>query len=256
MKISICCPSYRRPKKVETLTYIPNIRVYVDCEEYEEYVKYNPLVNIVSCPKGIQGNVCRVRNYIIKEELKNNDAVCIVDDDMKGIYYWENNESHKLKTEDLDWFLEKYTIMAKDLGVYLWGINVNQDKQIYREYTPFGTVSYIGAPFMVFLKGNNCWFDERLSLKEDYDMTLQQLNKNRCVLRVNKFYYVVRQSQQAGGCAVYRNYQEEERQLNLLIKKWGKHIVKVDNTNRSHNLKRVKKKIDYNPIIRAPIRGV
>jgi sensor c-di-GMP phosphodiesterase-like protein len=135
-------------------------------------------------------------------------------------------------------------------------VNVSDDKQSYRENAPFSTVSYIGGPFQVFLKGNEIYYDERLPLKEDYDMTLQQLNKYRVVLRANKFFYSVKQSEQAGGCATYRNLEREKKQLEMLQKKWGKKIVRIDNNNRSHNLKKEKTKIDYNPIIKPPIKGI
>lgn len=256
MKISVCCPSYKRSIKVKTVDYIPTIRVYVDPSEFGDYVLNNPGTKIIACDEGVQGNLCRVRNYIIRKELEENDAVCIVDDDLSGLYYWEQQVAVKIRMEEIADFLNKHTIMAKDLKVYLWGININKDKQIYREYSPISTLSYIGGPFMVFLKGNNCWFDERFSLKEDYDMTLQQLNLNRCILRFNKFFYDVKQGKQKGGCASYRSYTEEERQLNDLIKKWGSSIVKKDRANRSHNLKKSKKQIDYNPIITVPIRGI
>jgi hypothetical protein len=42
----------------------------------------------------------------------------------------------------------------------------------------------------------------------------------------------------------------------MLQKKWGKKIVRIDNNNRSHNLKKEKTKIDYNPIIKPPIKGI
>jgi hypothetical protein len=95
-----------------------------------------------------------------------------------------------------------------------------------------------------------------LPLKEDYDMTIQQLNKYRKVLRVNKFFYDVKQSEQAGGCADYRNMDKEKEQLRLLQKKWGSDIVRSDNNDRSHNLKKKKRQIDYNPIIKVPIKGI
>ena len=255
MKISVCCPSYKRPK-VETLDYLPFCRVYVDNKEAEEYIKQNPGADIVACPDGVQGNLCRVRNYIIKEELKDNDAVLIIDDDLKGIYYHEKLERHKVESDEFMFFLEKYSVMAKDLGAYFWGVNVNPDPQCYREYTPFSTTSYIGGPFQCFLKGNDCFYDENLPLKEDYDMTLQQLNKHRVVLRVNKFFYDCKQSVQAGGCATYRNIEREKSQLLLLQKKWGSKIVKFDTSDRSHSSTKNKKIIDYNPVIKAPIKGV
>ena len=117
MKISVCCPSYKRPK-VETLDYLPFVRVYVDNKEYDEYVNSNPKgADIVSCPDGIQGNLCRVRNYILDEEFKRGvDVVLIIDDDMRGLYYWENKTKHLVKSEDFKMFIEKYSILAKDLG--------------------------------------------------------------------------------------------------------------------------------------------
>jgi hypothetical protein len=257
MRISINCPSYKR-KVVETLAYIPFCKVWVDGDEYRDYIKNNPKgANIIKCRKGVQGNLCRVRNYIIDTEFKHGaDVVCIIDDDMKGLYYWEKKEKHKLTADGVMRMLEKFSIMAKDMGAYFWGVNVNQDKQVYREHTPFSTVSYIGGPFQVFLRGGELRYDERLNLKEDYDMTLQQLNKYRRVLRVNKYFYDVKQSEQIGGCSASRNMDRERDQFILLQKKWGNDIVRRDGANRSHNLKRHKVNVGYNPIISVPIKGV
>ena len=178
MNISLNCPSYRRPK-VETLSYLPFCKIWVDESEYETYRKTNPGAEIIPCRTGIQGNLCRIRNHIMKTEFENGaDVVCIIDDDMKGIYYFEMENGrpytkHLLETDDFLMFLEKYSRMAEEIGAKFWGININQDCQNYRHYTPFSTVSYIGGPFQCFLKGNECFYDERLPLKEDYDMTLQ-----------------------------------------------------------------------------------
>jgi hypothetical protein len=87
-------------------------------------------------------------------------------------------------------------------------------------------------------------------------MTLQQLNANRKVLRVNKFFYIKESASNVGGCATYRNMDAEREQLVLLQRKWGSAIVKFDNTSRSHSTKKVKKHIDFNPVIIPPIRGV
>lgn len=255
MKISVCCPSYKRPK-VKTLNYLPFCRVYVDNKEYEDYKKANPEnADIVSVPDGIQGNLCRIRNYIIDQELKDNDVCLIIDDDLGGVYYFEKLEEKRVEPEDFLEFIEKYSVMAKDMGAFFWGVNCNSDPQCYREYTPFSTVSYIGGPFQCFLKGVEERYDETLPLKEDYDMTLQQLNKHRVVLRVNKFHYKCEQSTNVGGCATYRNIEREKEQLRLLQKKWGSKIVKIDKTDRSHSSKKVKK-IDYNPVVKVPIKGV
>lgn len=255
MKISINCPSYKRPK-VKTLKYLPYCKVWVEEAEADAYRAANKGadINILGCK---QGNVSRVRNYILDREFADGaDVVCIVDDDLSGIYHFEkakhNNfgyEAHKV--EDLEAFIYKHTIMAQDIGAYLWGVNLNQDARNCKHSCPINTKGIILGPFSCHLKGSEIRYDERLPLKEDYDLALQHLNKYRKILRLNKFHYRCKQSEQAGGCAAYRNYESEKAQFELLQRKWGKDIVRLDKASKKNNYK-----IDYNPIIQVPIKGV
>lgn len=256
----MCCPSYKRPY-VETLEYIPFCKVYVDGKEYDEYKKQNPKGNIVRCEDGVQGNVGRVRNYILKKEFEcGADAVVTVDDDMKGLYLWVADEEKKtmhqelIPTEMIMPFLEKYSEVCKDLGFYYWGLNCNLDSLSYRQSSPFSFTSFIGGPFQGMIKGNECWYDERLPLKEDYDMTIQQCNKYRGCLRLNFATYNVKQSEQSGGCATYRSLMREKEQFELLQKKWGSEIVREDKSNKGRTEKQ--KRFDYNPILKIPIAGI
>jgi hypothetical protein len=252
MKISINCPSYKRPK-VETLDYIKSCKIWVDGKEYEEYKKEAPLAEIIKCPDGIQGNVCRIRNYILDQEFKTHDVVVLVDDDMKGLFLWEGKESRLIREEDLYRIIEKYSLMAMELGAHMWGVNCVQDKKAYREYTPFSTRVFVGGPFQAFVKdAGGLRYDEDLPLKEDYDMTLQQLYRYRCVLRVNHLFYNVKQSVQAGGCASYRNFTREREQFMKLQKKRGSRIIQRDRSSAREG----SGIIDYNPIMRVPIKGV
>lgn len=261
MKIRICCPSYRRPK-VKTLEYINNTSVYVAENEFEEYIKENKGFekNIVKVSNEIQGNLCRIRNYIIKKEFENGaEVVLIVDDDLEGIYLWQGTKEMpykkvKIEGKDIIDFIEKYSLICKEFGFEFWGLNCNNDALSYRQCSPFSTIGYIGGPFQCFLS-DKILYDERLPLKEDYDMTLQQCNINRGVLRLNFAFYNCKQSEQKGGCATYRNFEKEKKQLELLQKKWGKEIVKIDKVKNS-NQKREKAYIDYNPIIKVPIKGI
>lgn len=198
MQISINAPSYRRPKGVLTLKYLPMCRVWVCETEAEAYREANPLAEIVAVPKGVQGNLCRIRNWILDREAdRGMDAVCLIDDDMNHVAYWERCRRVKIKGDEFMPWLERYTALAVEWGVKLWGINVNSDKQNYREYTPFSLVSYIGGPFSVHVD-SPLRYDERLPLKEDYDLTLQHINTFRRVLRLNKFYYMVKQGERHG----------------------------------------------------------
>ena len=258
LDIRVACPSYKRPV-VRTLLYLPYAKVYVSPEEEAAYQAANPGAAIIACPPGVQGNVSRVRNHILDTEFDDGaDAVLIMDDDVRRVCYWERMKQFPVSQRGFPAFMEKHTIMAQDIGARMWGVSVNADKQTYREYQPFSTLSFLGGPFGCFLRGNECRYDESLPLKEDYDMTLQQLSRYRVNLRLNKFFYDCLQSQQAGGCATYRNLDNEAEQFRRLQEKWGSEIVRIDHVdNRSHSKNRKKRvTLDYNPVLRIPIRGV
>ena len=144
-------------------------------------------------------------------------------------------------------FAESMSIICKDWGFKFWGLNCIPDKGAYREHTPFGTLQYIGGPFQAHLK-SDLRYDEALSLKEDYDFTLQNIKHNKGCLRVNYAFYDVKQAEQSGGCATYRNLQKEKEQFELLQKKWGKKIISQDEKS--------KRSYDFNPILKVPLKGV
>lgn len=253
MKISVNIPSYKRPR-VETLDYLPFCKVWVDAGEYEQYKAANSGADIISVPKGIQGNVCRIRNYILDTEFNENgaDVVVIIDDDIKAInrFIVQNGYGYtkkRVEPHEFMEFLEHYSSLCDEFGFKLWGININFDNMSYRHSAPFSTISPILGPFQAHLK-NGIRYDEKLPLKEDYDLSLQHIQKHRGALRVNMYHYVCKQSKQAGGCATYRNYEREKEQFDSLQKKWGTNIVKRDKAS--------KKEFDYNPIIKIPIRGI
>lgn len=258
MNISICCPSYKRPE-VKTLKYLPNCKIYIDETDKKEYVRQNPEANIIVCENGIQGNVARVRNYILDKEFQGGaDVVCIVDDDLQGIFRFNVDEKTKFgykreKIEYLEEFIEKYSIICEEFGYKLWGVNCNSDALSYRHYIPFSLTSIILGPFCVHLK-NDIRYDENLPLKEDYDLAIQHLNKYRGILRLNFAHYICEQSTNKGGCASIRNMKREKEQFELLQKKWGSEIVKQDKSNKGKTKKQ--KSFDYNPIIKVPIKGI
>jgi hypothetical protein len=262
MKISVNIPSYHRCDDVLTLKYLPFGRVYVSGDEEDDYRKNYPEAKIIACSNGIQGNVSRVRNYILEKEFEaGNDVVVLVDDDLYRLERYVKMEGsdfgyikEKVETDEFLLFVEKYSIMAEEIGAKFWGVNINSDPMAYRHACPFSTISPVLGPFQCFLKGNRCMYDESLPLKEDYDMTLQQLNLERVILRIDAYHYICRQSTNKGGCATYRNREREKQQMEALRQKWGSDIIRFDTSNKGKTKK--KKLDDYNPIISIPIKGV
>ena len=247
MKIKIIAPSYKRPEKSITQITYPSVKLVVKESEAEEYRKNGN--DIIVCPDNAQGNISRVRNWILDNLFDDDtDCIIIVDDDCKAISRWENQKNTKFNENELIDFCAKKSLLCKELGFKLWGLNTVMDKGAYREYTPFSFIQFIGCPFHGHIKGTKLRYDEELPLKEDYDFTLQNIRKYGGCLRVNFANYNVKQSEQIGGCADYRNLAYEKEQFFALQKKWGKDIIKKD--------KGSKRSFDYNPIMKVPIKGV
>lgn len=246
MKVKFFAPSYKRPEKSITQINHPFITLIVRESEAEEY-KANGN-NIIVVPDSAQGNLCRIRNYILDNHFGDADCLVLMDDDCKGVYRWDEQKNIKFKEDELMEFAESMAIMCRDFGFMFWGLNCVQDKGAYREHAPFATLQYIGGPFQAHLKESKIRYDEDLPLKEDYDITLQHIKEHRGCLRVNFANYDVKQAKQIGGCATYRNTEREQEQFNLLQKKWGTKAIRKDISS--------KRSFDFNPIMKAPLRGI
>jgi len=251
MKVKFYVPSYKRPEKSITQKIYPHVKLVVRESDADEY-KANGN-DIVIVPDSAQGNVCRIKNYILDNFFDDDvDAIVIMDDDCRGIFRWEGIKKIKLNPTELIDTVEIMTNMCDEWGFKLWGMSPVADKQSNREGVPFNTLLFVGSPFHCHLKGTKIRYDEDLSLKEDYDITLQHIKEYNGCLRVNFLCYEVKQgmsgSGQVGGCATYRNMEKEIQQFKALQKKWGSQVVKEDKTS--------KRSMDTNPIIRTGLRGV
>ena len=247
MRIKIFAPSYKRSEKSITQITYPFVKLVVREREADEYIKNGN--DIIVCPDSAQGNISRVRNWILDNLFDDEtDCIIIVDDDCKAISRWQDQENTKFSENELIDFCEKTSVVCDELNFKLWGLNTVTDKGAYREYTPFSFIQFIGCPFHAHIKGTELRYDENLPLKEDYDFTLQNIKKFGGCLRVNFANYDVKQSEQEGGCANMRSLKKEKQQFYALQKKWGKDIIKRD--------KGSKRSFDFNPIMKVPIKGV
>lgn len=242
-EIKFFSPSYKRANDVITQKYLPSCKYVVAEFEAEDYLRNGHDCWVV--PDSAQGSVARIRNYIL--DHADTDRIVMLDDDLSSISRWEKQVAIDLSGAEVEEFCEMGFNMAADLDIRYWGMNLLADKGAYREYTPFAFKSCILGPFQAF-NNLDLRYDEDLPLKEDYDLSLQVLNKYRKTLRFNMYHYNVKQHTNKGGCADYRTMDREKEQLRLLQKKWGSKIVKEDKAS--------KQSFDINPIIRVPIGGV
>ena len=76
---------------------------------------------------------------------------------------------------------------------------------------------------MLFIKPNELRFDEQLTLKEDYDYTLQHKERGD-VIRYQKYLFTFEHYSNKGGAVDVRDDEEEQKNIQILKSKWGDKI--------------------------------
>ena len=245
--MQIVIPSYKRANNCLTAQYMPSAYIAVHESQVEEYKLHNKNP-IISIPDSLQKTgMANIRNFIL--DATGDEDLLMMDDDIKYVGLYDNQELIKLKEWEVIGFAENAFRMARELGTKLWGVNLQSDKKFYREYSPFSLSSVILGPFMGIIKDKDIRFDKDLGLKEDYDYSLQVLNKYRKILRFNKYHYVCGHIDMKGGCATFRTMEAEKSQAERFQKKWGSNIVKIKRKTQNGNQ-------SINPVVIVPINGI
>lgn len=244
MKIKYVCPSYKRPDGIKTHKYLKKALFYVSPEDYDDYVRCNPGYEhiFVKVPKGVQG---KGKGHVMNWMLDNlwdedTDAIMILDDDITCLMaHSKDGKDYKVDEETFYQICEDYTILAKDWNVGMFSFSLNSDRLSYCEFAPFRTHSYMTGALQGFVQNDGLRYDEKLTLKEDVDMFLQQLKKYHKALRIDKYYFNVKAFEGVGGCQAFRSSEEEKKQFVEMQKKWGADIIRPNKPTamKSSNIK-------------------
>lgn len=233
MNILYVVPSYNRCDGVTTLNYLSKAKMYVSPEDYPKYVKCNPdwKDRIVEVPEGVQGKgKAHVMNWLLDNLWEDNvDGIMIIDDDVSTLMAHSINgtkEDYEIDEELFYELCEDYTLLAREWGCGMWSFGLNSDRFSYISYSPFKTHSYLDGGLQGFCKKDDVRYDEKLTVKEDVDMFLQQIQKYHKALRVDKYYWKKKSFEGVGGSQAFRSEESEKKQFQLMQKKWGSDIIR------------------------------
>lgn len=223
----IFIPSYKRAGGVLTRKTLGGAGV-IACHEFEaEDYAAKEGGELMVLPDALRGNIAKVRNFILDHAEAADGRVVMMDDDIHWICRHQQGKQYKLTPEAVFAFLDHGYAMAQDLGVHLWGVNLNQDPQNYREYRPLSLLAPVLGTMSCHL-APELRYDEGLHLNEDYDFFLKNIERYRKVLRFNNHAYFASHLERAGGCGAYRLKGEELRQAEVMRRRWGSKVFKFD----------------------------
>lgn len=166
------------------------------------------------------GSLMQSRNAALDMAFSENKICIQLSDDLKKV---TTNKNFAIKKQiDLDFAIQELiNIFNKVGGVYLMGIPPTSN-DFYAKNLISKNTFCIGD--MLFVKPNPLRFDNILTLKEDYDYTLQHLDKYGNCFRYQKYLFEFEHYKNKGGAVDYRTEQEEQKNIKILFAKWGNKI--------------------------------
>jgi hypothetical protein len=254
--VSIIIPSYGRPNALRGYKYFRTARYVVPKSQAAAYRKTVAKNRLIVIPDSADGNIAKKRNWILRNIPR---PILMLDDDVSRLVMTEGRydqegkftgcaEKIPLTPEQAMEVITQGFNLAHQWGCVLWGVNLNTDGRNYQQYRPFSLTNPILGPLAGHLE-HGLFYDERLPFKEDYDFSLQVLNKHRKALRLNKFAYDCDHGDNRGGVVSIRTWELEASNCRAIERKWGRQII-------SYPLE-PKKMIDLlNGRVNVPIAGV
>jgi hypothetical protein len=237
--------STKRPQNVSLMQHlVGNATWYVGKNEAREYQQRGAS----SVLEG--GALCPSRNRALHDAWEHRLPCIQLSDDLTKLQQ-ACYSMHKCFRLPLSFPVAVKTVLEEmeGLDARLGGVSPTDNLLNYNPRRPVATSHFILGDFMV-VRPCTLFFDERFSLKEDYDYTLQHLMQYGIVARCDSILASFIHRTNAGGAASIRTPQREDTNIALLKHKWKQCIA--DHPRAEHEVLLKWRKPD---ISRQTIRG-
>jgi len=231
-------PSSGRSRLFATNPFLPIANVCVDETEHDEYAKNFRAAEVK--PGSIQthnisGNLAAIHNAILDKMRPEEESFLMsVDDDISGMIYMMTVSSRRSKIRDIPRILEIWMssfVAARDIGSGLFYYAQTPIPSKRRSYIPFSLRNWGHDDMMGYLDPLGVRCDETLLVKEDIDICLTNIAKNKVAFQDNRYavlassYSTNRVGGDTGGPAATRLTSTEHDAVSFLKVKWGENII-------------------------------
>lgn len=181
------------------------------------------------------GLLCESRNAALDDAFKKKVPCVELSDDLSRVRIVKTvaKDVTRLKDIDLKKAVEYMQRLGKRYGVKLVGVAPTTNLFFFNEKRKYSFKNFIVGDFIMVFP-SDLRFDCDISLKEDYDFTLQHLKTFGKVLRCNDVFAYFSHRKNKGGAVRYRTSELEQSTIEYLKKKWPGHIT--DNARRPNEI--------------------
>jgi len=213
---------------------------YVGHGEKQQYREYNPNNQCYQIKES--GKLIQSRNQAILDAFNQKKDCVLIDDDLIEIKFkiLEHDQTADISLQTAITFIQNALYLQTQ--IHLAGIAPTPNL-FYYPNRPFDTDKFLISAMLYirlpadYHEHNNTFpcFDKNMTLKEDYDYTLQHIQRYGGALRCNQILAKFKHYGNYGGVVDYRTPEEEQRNITYLKQKWGTTIIK-DNKRRPNEI--------------------
>lgn len=178
---------------------------------------YPDVKHKVAYPDKIKG-LSKLRNWC----LDNFGQCCIFDDDITKCWNCCHEKGKDFDNADIPFLIQNTAECCEDAGAAVFGFNQMWDVRMYKAHRPFKLNAWVGG--VIGLLDPTIRFDEHNMFKVDIDYCIQNLLIKRKVWIDNRFSFVQKRDNLAGGNALYRTEEAVMREMKYLKVKWGSYV--------------------------------
>lgn len=215
----IIIPTRGRAGDVKALRVFPTATLCVGDSEHDAYAAAYPGVDILTHPDDVVG-LGKVRQWV--NDHCTEEVVCQVDDDVVRMVGLSDGYRVHYSVEDVFSVVQSAAYCARGAGTTVFGFNPMPD---VRKYTPLSPIAFNKkVDGLLGLIGRDHHWMPELKMRDDVDVDfcLTTLLRQRIIWCDQRYSFEHKRFSGPGGNAVSRSREQDQYEIDLLHRKWGK----------------------------------
>lgn len=172
-------------------------------------------------------------------DLHKDEPFFMLDDDCRSMRRMFLTIEDKMKTVQhrlIPEIIDRTGEVCEGLGAFFFGFATTElEAKTHDGLSPFSLTGFVTGCAKGFLPGHGLRYDERMTVKSDYDISALNALIHRIAFRNQRYAF----SQQdtfvnPGGLSHFRNSDVEARDVAYLIRKWGSKTIQEAKVTKGH----------------------
>ena len=234
MKFKLAIPSLSRSELIKKHPLLKESIVCVRETQEDMYRKAIPDADIRVMPDSVK-NLGGTRNWILDNVREpGDDFLFLLDDDITAVWYLMSRKSPIIT--DPKYMLEviEHTgRLAQDAKAGVFGYSHVLKPQFRHGLTVVGLRSWVSGHAMGIVD-TDLRFDEDMTTKGDFDMSLQSIVKSRLCWQDRRWHFAHEAWVTPGGQTMFRTKDVDLQDTEYLRQKWGRSIVNAGGSRKEN----------------------